>query len=601
VGSGQHVVCVFVNTRKGGQPPGPSADLAITKSVSPSLATLGETVTWTITLTNRGPAVATNVVVRDALPDGVQYIEGSLSVPQAVTCAASVCSLASLGVGQSVTATFRTTAVQIGQHVNIVRVKADQPDPNPADNAASAELTVEGTDTQAVEPILECVETLATGLYRAHFGYSNSGGSTDVIPLGDRNQFDPLPRDRGQPDQFQPGRHIDVFQVDFETGTHTWTLGSRRVSASSTSPPCTATLRVDKALEPPNDNGRFSLEINGNVAGSGGNVGHQGTTGDVIVAALPAGTLHTVAERPRPGTNADDYDTTIVCRTEHGAGTELGSTTGSSLAVRITSGQEVVCTIANTRRPGVPPTPPGPEPPIPEPPPPIPPIPPLPPQPPPAGQPDLAVTKVADPLSIPVGATYTATSRVTNNGGAPATGVTVRDLVAQGTTLVSARPSQGACTVATRSCALGTLAPGASATISAVIRGNVIGARVNVVEVAAAEADPDTTDNVASALVHVVGASQCARLRLSKRTTVPGRTITLSATARSPHSAPVWGLNVIARGAGVTKTVRTNVDGVASFRITPTRPGIMLVAVPGHNSCQTGFGVLGAVATSVSG
>ena len=127
--------------------------------------------------------------------------------------------------------------------------------------------------------------------------------------------------------------------------------------------------------------------------------------------------------------------------------------------------------------------------------------------------PDLAVTKVASPLSITIGGTHTATVRVTNNGNGAATNVTVRDLVAQGTTIVSASPSQGTCARATRSCALESLAPGASATIMLVIRGQVVGARVNVVEVAAAETDADRTDNVASALVHVVGrrsATGCA-------------------------------------------------------------------------------------------
>ena len=155
--------------------------------------------------------------------------------------------------------------------------------------------------------------------------------------------------------------------------------------------------------------------------------------------------------------------------------------------------------------------------------------------------------------------------------------------------------------MATRSCALGSLAPGASATISLVIRGQVVGPRVNVVDVASAESDADRTDNVASALVHVVGATQCARLRASKRTTTPGRRVTLSATARSARLAPVWGVPVRLRGAGVAKTATTNVDGVAAFTVTPTRPGLMLLDVEGHSGCQSGIGVLGAVSPGVSG
>jgi uncharacterized repeat protein (TIGR01451 family) len=601
VRSGEHVVCAFLNSRKGVQPPGPEADLAITKVVSQSLAQLGQIVTWTVTLRNKGPATATNIRVQDTLPEGVKYVEGSLSVPGSVTCVAAVCSIASLAPGQSLTATFRTTATQVGAQVNFVAAKGDQTDPNPADNAASAELTVEGTDVEAVVPILECVEALPNGSRRAHFGYLNSLATTDVIPLGPRNMFDPLPRDRGQPDQFLPGRVIDDFQVDFASGTITWTLGGQQVAASASGQACTATIRIDKSLDPTTDSGRFTLEIDGSVAGSGENVGDQGTTGDVIVAALPAGSVHTVGERPRPGTKLEDFATTIVCRAERGAGAELGSSNIPSLGVRVEPGQEVVCTIGNRRIGGTPPVPP--EPPLPEPQPPIPPFPPIPPIPPTPGPsaPDLAVTKVASPLSITIGATYTAIVRVTNNGGGTATNVTVRDLVAQGTALVSASPSQGACTIATRSCALGSLAPGASATISLVIRGQVVGPRVNVVDVTSTEVDADRTDNVASALVHVVGATQCARLRVSKRTTIPGRRVTLSATARSARLAPVWGVPVRLRGAGVAKTATTNVDGVAAFTVTPTRPGLMLLDVEGHSGCQSGIGVLGAVSPGVSG
>ncbi len=124
VRSGEHVVCVFLNSHKGAQPPPPEADLAITKVVSQSLAVLGQTVTWTVTLRNKGPATATNVRIGDTLPEGVKYIEGSLSVSQGVTCVSSVCTLASLAAGASVVGTFRTTATQVGSQVNLVEAKA---------------------------------------------------------------------------------------------------------------------------------------------------------------------------------------------------------------------------------------------------------------------------------------------------------------------------------------------------------------------------------------------------------------------------------------------------------------------------------------------
>jgi uncharacterized repeat protein (TIGR01451 family) len=591
---GEHVVCVIRNSAKGGPPPAQQADLAITKLVSQSLAELGKTVTWTVTVTNNGPDTATNVLVKDTLPEGVTYVEGTLSVPEGVSCAAAVCSLAALAPGTSVTGTFDTTATEVGLQVNLVTVGADQDDPMPADNAASAELHVVGTDVAAVTPVVECVEHLSTGL-RAHFGYTNSRGSTVVIPLGVRNWFSPLPADRGQPDEFDPGRVIDAFQADFTGDALTWTLGTRRASASDSSRICPASLRIDKTLEPSDDPGRWDLEIDGTAAGSGTNVGNQGTTGDVAVAALPSGSVHTVGERALAGTNPDNYDTTIVCRDDRGAGAEIASSTTPTLAVRVVRGDAVVCTVKNTRRPGpAPETPPGPPPP---------PTPgPLPPQPQPSpDQADLAIWKVPNRLTITIGGTYTVTVRVTNNGVATATNVTVSELISLGTSLLSAEPSQGSCSAATRTCNLGTLAPGASATITGVVRGRVIGARVNAVEVDADQPDPNRPNNVASALVHVIGPTVCARLRLNRRSAMLGRRLALAATARTVRGTPVWGLNIRLRGPGVARSTTTNRFGTAAFRLIPRRRGLLVVSVARFRRCEQTVGVREAVSPEVSG
>jgi uncharacterized repeat protein (TIGR01451 family) len=210
-------------------------------------------------------------------------------------------------------------------------------------------------------------------------------------------------------------------------------------------------------------------------------------------------------------------------------------------------------------------------------------------------------TKVANPQSITIGSTYTATVRVTNNGGATATNMTVTELVSLGTSIVSAMPSQGSCTASPRACNLGTLAPGASATITVVVRGQVVGARVNTVEVDAAEADPDVTNNVASALVHVVGPTVCGRLRLNRTTAVLGQRFTLAAQARTIRRTPIWGLDVLLRGSGVTRVTTTNRFGNASFRVTPRRPGLLRAAVPRSTRCQANVGVLGKSTPGLSG
>ncbi len=291
-------------------------------------------------------------------------------------------------VGASVTGRFVTTVTAVGRKTNTVTVKADQRDPNPADNAASAVVDVTGGAEEILSPILECVDQLSDGNYRAHFGYQNDGSEAVSVPIGVDNAFTPAPENRGQPRQFRPGRAPDVFQVDFRSGTLVWTLTGRTSTASTSSKRCAPTtgwLRVDKVLRPANDPGRFNLEIDGVPAGTGRDVGHLGTTGDV---AVPAG-RHRVGEEGVGGTSLADYDITIACRANRGRGAVLSQYRGSSeLVVDVAAGQEVVCTIVNTRRTGPPvpplppppdPTPPGPTPPTPEP-----------------GSTDLAVQKFVD-------------------------------------------------------------------------------------------------------------------------------------------------------------------------------------------------------------
>ena len=377
VRSGEHVVCVFLNSRKGAPPPGARRGSRDHQGGEPEPRTA------------RSDGHVDGDVEEQGARDGDEradrghaarrrQVRRGLTCPfrQGVTCVGSVCTLASLAAGA-----VRHRDVPDDGDAGRLRRSTSWPPrrtreiPTPADNAASAELAVEGTNVEVVEPLLECVEELPNGRRRAHFGYSNSGGSTDVIPLGDRNKFDPLPRDRGQPDQFVPGRVIDAFQVDFDEGTHTWTLGSRQVAASAASPPCAATIRIDKTLEPTNDLGPVhprDRRQRGRKRRERRRPGHNGRRHR---RGASAGSLHTVGERAVGNTNADDYATTIVCRADRGAGAELGASNTRSLAVRVAPGQEVVCTIRNVRTAPTPPTPPGPEPPVPPEPPPIPPTP----------------------------------------------------------------------------------------------------------------------------------------------------------------------------------------------------------------------------------
>lgn len=108
-------------------------------------------------------------------------------------------------------------------------------------------------------------------------------------------------------------------------------------------------LEVRKSVSPTDDPGRFNLLINGAVAGSGGHVGHGGTTGE---QSLDAGT-YTVGESAGTDTSLSDYATGIECKAGDGTGATVASSANAGpLDVAVGDGDDIVCTITNTRSSG---------------------------------------------------------------------------------------------------------------------------------------------------------------------------------------------------------------------------------------------------------
>jgi len=114
---------------------------------------------------------------------------------------------------------------------------------------------------------------------------------------------------------------------------------------------------------------------------------------------------------------------------------------------------------------------------------------------------DLSVSKsdAPDPVAFSDTIAYGLTVTNVTAGSGQATAVSVVDSLPPNVTLVSAIPSQGSCAGTTViTCALGSVANGASATVSIRVRPFVTGTLTNRVRVTAGEADPDTTNNRAT-------------------------------------------------------------------------------------------------------
>ncbi|OKH30046.1 hypothetical protein NIES2119_31610 [[Phormidium ambiguum] IAM M-71] len=153
----------------GSQPPArvvttitsPGTADVVTSKTGPATVNPGGTITYTITVVNNGPNPASNIIVRDTLPQGLTFNNAS----DGGTFANGVVSfpaIPSLAPGASVTRTITATAPNSGgPFVNQVSSTSDTPDPNPSNNNGSQPPLHQVTTTLA--PIIADVQVTQTG------------------------------------------------------------------------------------------------------------------------------------------------------------------------------------------------------------------------------------------------------------------------------------------------------------------------------------------------------------------------------------------------------------------------------------------------------
>jgi uncharacterized repeat protein (TIGR01451 family) len=125
----------------------PTADLALTKTADRKSVKIGETITFTITVTNLGLDTATGIYFGDAIPDPLNFVSASCDKGPTF---GGACAVDSLAVGESATITVVTTPItnpaQSERKFTNTAFIAESTtfDPNPDNNTASLQLHIVG-------------------------------------------------------------------------------------------------------------------------------------------------------------------------------------------------------------------------------------------------------------------------------------------------------------------------------------------------------------------------------------------------------------------------------------------------------------------------
>ena len=120
-----------------------SSDLAVGVTASAALQTPGQSLTYALVVTNKGPSIVTGVTLTNTLPPGVTFVTANSSRGSCTFSNGKVtCPMGVLINGTGETATITVIAPNEGVLTDTAMVTAVEPDLNPADNTALAVTTV---------------------------------------------------------------------------------------------------------------------------------------------------------------------------------------------------------------------------------------------------------------------------------------------------------------------------------------------------------------------------------------------------------------------------------------------------------------------------
>ena len=165
--------------------PTPLIDLALTKTASTVAAVIGDTVTYSLALTNNGPSDATGVSVEDDLPAELSYDTGTASDSGSLSGGNLVWAGLTVSAGTTKTLTYDVTANSAGNSViNIAQVTAANE--TDSDSTPNNDAGNQLEDDEAAATISISATFVATpSLTLSKTGTLNDDDGTSGVSVGD--------------------------------------------------------------------------------------------------------------------------------------------------------------------------------------------------------------------------------------------------------------------------------------------------------------------------------------------------------------------------------------------------------------------------------
>jgi uncharacterized repeat protein (TIGR01451 family) len=124
-----------------------AADLSVTKTASSPTFTIGQAITFTISVTNAGPGSASNTTVTEVLPAGTTFVSASAGCTGTTTV---TCNLGTLNSGSTTSVSIDVTASGTNSITNTASVASDATDSASGNNSGSATISPAAAAAEAI-------------------------------------------------------------------------------------------------------------------------------------------------------------------------------------------------------------------------------------------------------------------------------------------------------------------------------------------------------------------------------------------------------------------------------------------------------------------